>query len=347
VAIETPVAPMLARLARELPVGPLWRYEPKWDGFRALLVRDGDTVEIWSRNARPLARYFPEIVAAVRTVVGHDAVLDGELLVLTDAGADFAGLMSRLHPAASRVERLARERPARFLLFDALSVGGHDLRARPFDRRRAELDRLVPGGRGRVAVTPTTTDPDVARAWLDETGGSGVDGVVAKDGTSPYEPGRRTMVKVKSERTMDCVVAGARAFAEGDVASLLLGLYHDDRLLHVGVASGMRAALRRQLRDDLFPLSTSLAGHPWERGYALEGGAMGRLKGAAGRWTPEMALDWVPLRPERVCEVAHEQLDGWRLRHPARFLRWRPDRDPRSCTLEQLGGVAEPPSAAT
>jgi ATP-dependent DNA ligase len=331
-----PIDPMLARLARTLPDGDEWRYEPKWDGFRALVVRDGDAVELWSRNRRSLGRYFPELADAVHDGVADDTVVDGEIIVTTEHGPDFAALMSRLHPAASRVARLAREQPARLVLFDLLADRGVDVRASTFDERRAALAALAPHDAARVTVTPITRDRRDAQRWLEAPAGSGVDGVVAKHAQSIYEAGRRTMVKVKAERTMDCVVAGARTFDDGDVASLLLGLYDDDVLRHVGVASGMGKALRAQLRRDLEPLVTDLATHPWAHGFALEGGPMGRLKGAAGRWTPDLPLDWIPLAPVLVCEVAFDQVDGYRLRHPARFRRWRPDRDAESCTLEQL-----------
>jgi ATP-dependent DNA ligase len=331
-----PIEPMLARLARALPTGGEWRYEPKWDGFRALIVRDGDAVELWSRNQRPLGRYFPELVDAVQRELTHDVVLDGELIVVTDRGADFAALMGRLHPAASRAARLAQEQPAGLVLFDALADDGVDLRRHGFDERRRALEAVAPVESTRISVTPIARDEQTARHWLPAPPGSGIDGVVAKDGASTYESGRRVMVKVKTERTMDCVVAGARTFDDGGVASLLLGLYDRGVLRHVGVASSMGKSLRAQVRGDLEPYMTELATHPWSEGFALEGGPMGRLKGAAGRWTPDLPLDWIPLAPVRVCEVAYDQVDGSRLRHPARFRRWRPDRDPESCTVEQL-----------
>jgi ATP-dependent DNA ligase len=336
IPFAVPIEPMLARLTRSLPIGDEWRYEPKWDGFRALVARDDDAVELWSRNRRPLGRYFPELVDAVHHDVRDGVVLDGEIVVVTEHGADFAALMGRLHPAASRAARLAREQPAHLVLFDALADGGVDLRDRTFDTRRHTLEALASKEPTRVTVTPLTRDPVTAQHWLEAPPGSGIDGVVAKHAESTYEPGRRAMVKVKAERTMDCVVAGARTFDDGGVASLLLGLYDRGVLRHVGVASSMGKSLRAQLRRDLEPFATDLATHPWARGFALEGGPMGRLKGAAGRWTPDLPLDWVPIAPVRVCEVAYDQVDGHRLRHPARFRRWRPDRDPESCTVEQL-----------
>ena len=340
---DGPVAPMLARLARELPRGPEWRYEPKWDGFRAMVWRDGDDVELWSRNERPLGRYFPELVDAITAMATTRVVLDGEVMVPTDGGFDFVTLMGRLHPAPSRVRRLAQEHPACFVAFDVLARDRSDLRARPFTRRRLELEAIV-GDTDRIGATPITDDPELASTWLDVAPGSGIDGVVAKEASLPYSSGARAMVKVKHERTMDCVVGGVRFDVAGDgVVSLLLGLYDDaGELRHIGVASGMSRARRVQLAHDVAPYATGLGGHPWEAGFALEGGAIGRLRGSAGRWTPEMPLDWVPLRPEPVVEVAYEHPDaGWRLRHPARFRRWRPDRDARSCTVDQLTGGRE------
>jgi ATP-dependent DNA ligase len=270
-------------------------------------------------------------------------VLDGELVVLAGGALDFAALMARLHPAASRAARLARETPAVFVAFDALVVGGEDLRARGFAVRRARLERLLRRTPSpHVVPTPATDDPAVARAWFARFRGNGVDGVVAKDRTRRYEPGRRTMVKVKAARTADCVVAGFRHFAgETAVASLLLGLHDGGRLVHFGVASQFRETDRRALFAELRPLVVPLVGHPWEEGFGLERSPLGRLHGAAGRWSPaEMEPDWIPVRPARVCEVAYDVVDGRRLRYPARFVRWRPDRDPGSCRLDQLDDAA-------
>jgi ATP-dependent DNA ligase len=320
---------MLARLVRELPEGDGLTYEPKWDGFRAVaFCRSGD-VDLRSRNQRPLARYFPEVVDALR---GIDAVLDGELLVHTAHGFDFEALMARLHPAASRVERLRHETPATFVVFDALAVGDEDLRDLPFAERRARLEALP------VTLTPSTTDPDVARQWLARAGGTAVDGVVVKPVDLRYQPGKRAMVKVKPERTVDCVVAGFRFHADTRaVGSLLLGLWDDGgRLRHVGVASSFGGERREQLAVELAGHVGPLEGHPWERGFDIGRSPLGRLRGAAGRWTPDLELDWVPLRIELVAEVAYGQIDVDRFRHPARFLRWRPDRDPASCSIHQL-----------
>ena len=344
--LRPPLAPMLARLVRALPTGPGLVYEPKWDGFRSLAFRTDPSgeVDLRSRNDRPLARYFPELVDAF-TAVDGPWVIDGEIVVPGPGGFDFAALLARLHPAASRVERLRRETPASFVAFDLLAAGGADLRDRPFSERRGRLEELLAGAGPPLHVTVCTTDPAVAAGWL-RLGGGGVDGVVAKASDLRYEPGRRVMVKVKPERTADCVVAGFRVFGGRpgtEISSLLLGV-HDPagELCHVGVAGGGDATARAALRRDLAPLVTGLAGHPWEGGFGLGPSPLGRLKGAAGRWTPDLEQDWVPVRPVLVAEVAYDQVDGDRFRHPARFRRWRPDRDPASCTFDQF----EPPESA-
>jgi ATP-dependent DNA ligase len=332
-----PVEPMLARLARELPLDG-YVYEPKWDGFRCLGFRDGDEVDLRSRNQRPLARYFPEVVAALVSVPERRFVLDGELVVVGENALDFVALLARLHPAASRVERLRHETPASFVAFDLLWAGGDDLRGRPFAERRARLEELLQDVGAPVALTPTTEDADVAATWLDR-----LEGVVAKHRDLRYEEGRRAMVKVKREHTADCVVAGFRWLVDRPLpSSLLLGLYDDDGLLrHVGIASGFSESRRHELLGQVRPLAVPLAGHPWEGGFLLAGSPTGRLKGAAGRWTPEeMEQDWTPVEPQLVAEVAYDQVDDFRLRHAARFHRWRPDLDPRSCTLEQLATAA-------
>jgi ATP-dependent DNA ligase len=334
--VEPPLAPMLARLQRELPLGP-YVYEPKWDGFRCLAFRDGDDVDLRSRHGRPLARYFPEVTAALRSLDRDGFVLDGEIVLEADR-FDFAALLARLHPAASRVERLSAETPATLIAFDLLALGDADLRARPFEERRSLLENLVGEGTSALRVTQLTDDPDVAARWLERSHGSGVDGVVAKRRDAPYEAGLRAMVKVKHERTADCVVAGFRWLVDRPLpSSLLLGLYDaGGELRHIGVASAFAEHQRRALLEELEPLAVMLAGHPWEHGFLVAGSPVGRLKGAAGRWTPEMEQDWVPVAPTRVCEVAYDHVDRDRFRHPARFRRWRPDRDPRSCTFEQF-----------
>ncbi|HET7471632.1 MAG TPA: ATP-dependent DNA ligase [Candidatus Limnocylindrales bacterium] len=350
-AVEPPIAPMLARLTRELPAGPM-TYEPKWDGFRCLAWVDAAAVELRSRHDRPLARYFPEVVGALRAALaGTDgAVLDGELIVdersdLPAAEPAFERLMRRLHPAASRVERLSAETPARFVAFDVLAIGSEDLRGHPFVERRQRLERLLAGaGDARVGLTPATRDPDVAERWLEGALGPGVDGVVAKPDAISYEPGRRTMIKVKRLRTADCVLAGIRVAPGPAVSSLLLGLYDAaDELRHVGAVIQLPVADRIALVAELEPLAVSLDDHPWRDGFAIGRSPLGRLPGSAARWTPDMDHDWVPLRPERVVEVGFDQVDGDRFRHPARFVRWRPDREATSCRLDQItGGVRVP-----
>jgi bifunctional non-homologous end joining protein LigD len=329
---------MLARLERDLPSGPGYVYEPKWDGFRCLVFRCGEDVDMRSRNNRPLARYFPELVGAFRSLPEPRLVLDGELLVVRDGQYDFGALLARLHPAASRVDRLAGETPATYVAFDILAVDGRDLRGDPFAHRRAILEGVGRDLPSSVVITPATPHADVARRWLD--GAPGLDGVVAKRTDLPYQPGTRALVKVKLERSADCVVAGFRVFPDGAVASLLLGVYGDGALHHVGVVSQLAEEQRQTLYECLRPLITSLVGHPWQHGFGLEGSSLGRLKGAAGRWTPGLPLDWIPVRPQVVCEVAYDHLDRLRFRNPARLRRWRPDRDARSCGVEQFGGVA-------
>jgi ATP-dependent DNA ligase len=332
--VSPPVAPMLARLARELPADLL--YEPKWDGFRCVVFRDGGEIDIRSRHDRPLSRYFPELVDAFAALPEPRFVLDGEAVVPADGGFDFTALLARLHPAASRVERLRLETPAAFIAFDILARAEEDLRDRPFVRRRAELERLLAGAPAPLHVTPMTADAEEAAHWLDVR--SGIDGVVARDPHLPYRPGERALVKVKRERTADCVVAGFRLFEDRPLpSSLLLGLYDaTGALRHVGLASSFAEAERQKLLEAVAPLATPLDEHPWRDGFLLEGSRMGRMKGAAAKWTPAMGLDWVPVTPRLVCEVAYDHLDGDRFRHPARFRRFRPDRDAASCTFEQF-----------
>jgi ATP-dependent DNA ligase len=274
--------------------------------------------------------------------------VDGEILLADnadDAGeAEFARLMSRLHPAARRVERLRREIPARFVAFDAVAVGSRDLRDEPFLDRRAALERLLPGVDRVISVTTSTRDPERAREWLDHRK-HGIDGVVAKPDDLPYEQGRRSMIKVKRLRTADCVVAGLRATKARGVTALLLGVYDAaGALRHVGSVSQLKAADRRSFVSELRGLAIPLEQHPWRDGFTIEPSALGRLPGSAARWTPEMEHDWLPLRPERVIEVGFDQVDGDRFRHPARFLRWRPDRTAASCTIDQI--TVEPDLAA-
>ncbi len=352
---------MLARLTRELPRGDL-TYEPKWDGFRCLAFIDDAEIDLRSRHDRPLARYFPEIVdafAQLRAAAGRTLTLDGEIVLesrtgrrsgdgggTADAPGEFADLMSRLHPAASRVERLSRETPARYVAFDLLGDGGTDLRRAGYLERRTRLESLfaLPGIRDRIGLTPATRDPAVANRWFGAAG-IGIDGVVAKADDLPYVPGRRSMIKVKLDRTADCVLAGWRPLPGGAVSSLLLGLYDDAaELRHVGVVTQLPTADRIAFARDFERLEIPLDEHPWRRGFLIGQSPLGRLKGSAARWTPDMEHDWVPLRPERVVEVGYDQVDVDRFRHPARFRRWRPDRTPDSCRLEQITGAAAVPS---
>ncbi len=341
---------MLAKLARELPtsggkLGDLL-YEPKWDGFRAIVFRAGDDVEIGSRNEKPLTRYFPDLLEPLRTNLPERCVIDGEVVIATERGLDFDRLSLRIHPAASRVAMLAEETPASFVAFDLLAEGDTDLRAQPFRERRARLEAALEKSRAPVFLTPATTDRDTAAEWFERFEGAGLDGVVAKPLDGVYEEGKRTMQKVKHLRTADCVVGGFRFHKDGvGVGSLLLGLYdHDGVLHHVGVASSFSTTARTELLADVEPYRDgALDDHPW-RGWAEadatasgESAATGqRRPGAQSRWNAGKDLSWEPLRLELVAEVAYEHLQGDRFRHTARFQRWRPDRTPDSCTYEQL-----------
>jgi ATP-dependent DNA ligase len=340
----TVIAPMLARLVRELPSNDDYVFEPKWDGFRCLACHAGDAIELHSRHGNPLGRYFPEIVAALTRVQPAPWVIDGELLACVNGRFDFAALMGRLHPASSRVQELARRTPAIFVAFDLVMLGGEDLAGAGFAERRRRLESDLRGVEPPIYVTPATEDRELAARWLAQFCGGGLDGVVAKHRELSYQPGKRAMLKVKHERTAECVVAGMRLDDDPpSVASLLLGLYGDGGALeHIGVVSSFPRTQRIALVGELAPLAAPLGGHPWERGFLLAGGPMGRLKGAAGRWMPGMPLDWVPLRPERVAEVSYTQVDAHRLRHPAKLVRWRPDRDPGSCHIDQLDSPAPP-----
>lgn len=341
--VSPPLAPMLARAVAEVPEGG-YAYEPKWDGFRCLAFRDGDEVDLRSRHDRGLARYFPEVVEGLLALPATRFVLDGEIVPAVPGGFDFAALMRRLHPSATRVARLRQELPAAFVAFDLLAIGESSLLDRPFADRRAELQTLLAGfDRAPILLTPTSTDAAIAHAWLSTATGAGVDGVVAKPLGEPYAPGRRTMLKVKAVRTADCVVAGVRLGKNGLVGTLLLGLYDEaGGLRHVGVVMSMAAGERREATTRLFPLRMPIEAHPWRDGFLMTASPIGRLKGSAGRWTPDMELDWAPLRPEAVVEVAFTQVDEDRFRHPARLVRWRPDRPPDSCRLDQLA-IARPP----
>jgi ATP-dependent DNA ligase len=334
---------MLAKLTRELPTGDAWAYEPKWDGFRCIVFRDGDDVELGSRNERPLTRYFPEILGPLRDALPAQAVVDGELVIATHDGLDFDLLSQRIHPAESRVNKLAAETPVSFVAFDLLAEGDEDLRPLPFSQRRARLERILKSAKAPVHLTPLTTDAATAEQWFDRFEGAGLDGVVAKRLDDTYQEDKRTMAKVKHLRTADCVVAGYREHKDGGgVGSLLLGLYDDSGTLHhVGVASSFAAPMRKELKAEVQPLEQDARrDHPWKEWAAHGGGEVPetgqRMPGAPSRWNAKKDMTWTPLRPERVAEVAYEHLQGDRFRHTARFQRWRPDRDPSSCTYAQL-----------
>lgn len=349
--IEPPLAPMLALRVAELPPEATgWTFEPKWDGFRALVFRDGGEIFIQSRDGRPLARYFPELLEPLAAQLPPRCVLDGEIVIAGDRGLDFEALQLRLHPAESRVKRLAAEIPAAIVVFDLLAVGERDLRATPFAERRALLERLLADARAPLHLTPATTDRDVARDWFERFEGAGLDGVMAKRADGRYEPGKRVMLKVKHERDCDCVVAGFRwhkGSEETAVGSLLLGLFDAAGTLHhVGVCGSFTAARRKELVATLAPLRMDdLAGHPWAD-WATGATEATRRPGAESRWSQGKDLSWVPLRPERVAEVAYDHMQGRRFRHTAQFRRWRPDRAPRDCTFAQLEVVAPAELAA-
>jgi ATP-dependent DNA ligase len=331
---------MLAKLSRTLPDGEGLLYEPKWDGFRCIVFRDGDDVELGSRNERPLTRYFPELVDALRANLPDRCVIDGEVVIATEHGLDFDALQQRIHPAASRVRLLAEETPSSYIAFDCLALDDTDLRAQPFGERRAALERALTDAQPPIYLTPITADRDVAADWFQRFEGAGLDGVVAKSVTLTYREDERVMVKVKHERTADFVVAGFRWHKSGPVVgSLLLGLYDDTGdLRHVGVIGAFPMDQRRSLVDELAPYRDGAAdGHPWARWAELEAHTEGRrLPGATSRWNAKKDLSFELLRPELVVEAAYEHMQGDRLRHAAQFRRWRPDRDPRSCTYEQL-----------
>ena len=335
-----PVSPMLAKSVKEIP--PAASYEPKWDGFRSICFRDGDEVELGSRNERPMTRYFPELVAAVTAELPDRCVIDGEIVVATGQGLDFEALQQRIHPANSRVRMLAEKTPASFIAFDLLALGDDDYTRRPFSERRAALvDALAVSATDSTAsihVTPATTDLATAQRWFEEFEGAGLDGVIAKPLTITYQPDKRVMFKIKHERTADCVVAGYRVHKSGGdtIGSLLLGLYQDDgQLASVGVIGAFPMAERRRLFTELQPLVTDFDDHPWNWA-AHEAGERTPRKNEFSRWNAGKDLSFVPLRPERVVEVRYDHMEGRRFRHTAQFSRWRPDRDPLSCTYDQL-----------
>jgi ATP-dependent DNA ligase len=345
-----PVEPMLAKSVPKLPVEPGMTYEPKWDGFRCIVFRDGAEVELASRGGKTLTRYFPEVVEHVREQLPARSVIDGELVVIRrDDGAspklDFELLGQRIHPAASRIAMLAEATPASFIAFDILALDGDDFSTLGYRERRQRLETALAKVRPPVYLTPVTTDPAVGQQWFETFEGAGLDGVVAKSADVPYEPGKRLMYKVKHARTADAVVAGFRWHKDGPiVGSLLLGLYDDDgRLHHVGVSASFTRERRAELVDELAPYREGVEDHPWNWGAASlaekaeAAAAEGqRLPGGLSRWSGKKNLEFVPLRPELVVEVGYDAMEGDRFRHTAQFKRWRPDREPRSCTYEQL-----------
>jgi ATP-dependent DNA ligase len=330
---------MLAKLADELPPAGTWLYEPKWDGFRALVFRGVDDVYIQSRDSRPLDRYFPELHETLIERLPKNCVLDGEIVIATPRGLDFDALQLRLHPAESRVAKLAKETPASFVAFDLLAEGGRDLRAAPQAERRRLLEKLLQKARPPLYLTPATRDRAIAQDWLTRFEGAGLDGVIAKPEAAPYQPGKRAMIKVKHARTADCVVAGFRWHKSGKdaIGSLLLGLYDDNGVLqHVGVTSAFTTATRKQLAKELAPLrKEAMQDHPW-RDWAGAAAESNRMPGAQSRWSAGKDLSWEPLRIERVCEVKYDHMQGDRFRHAAIFLRWRPDKRPTDCRYDQL-----------
>jgi ATP-dependent DNA ligase len=331
-----PVSPMLSKSITSIP--PNASYEPKWDGFRSICFRDGDDVEFGSRNERPLTRYFPELVAAAIAELPDRCVIDGEIVLAGVHGLNFEALQQRIHPADSRVRMLAEQTPASFIAFDLLALNDADLTGRPFVERRAALVQALAGSGPSFHVTPATTDQATAQRWFAEFEGAGLDGVIAKPLTVTYQPDKRVMFKIKHQRTADCVVAGYRLHKSGEdaIGSLLLGLYKDDgTLASVGVIGAFPMAERRQLLTELQALVTSFDEHPWNWAAQMTGERTPR-RNEGSRWNAGKDLSFVPLRPELVVEVRYDHMEGERFRHTAQFNRWRPDREPHSCTYAQL-----------
>jgi ATP-dependent DNA ligase len=335
-----PIEPMLAKIADELPTQDGFLFEPKWDGFRAIVFRQGQETYIQSRDLRPLNRYFPELESALTQALPKGCVIDGEIVVVGASGLDFDALQQRLHPAASRVAKLAKETPAAFVAFDLLAAGGKSTMELPQSERRIRLERLLGQASKPIYLTPMTRDRALAQEWLQRFEGAGLDGVVAKPETTLYLPGKRAMLKIKHARTADCVVAGFRWYRDTQdaIGSLLLGLYDDaGALQHVGVTSSFTMAMRRELADELGPLrKDALKDHPWHDWAAANDDNVNRMPGGQSRWSAGKDLSWEAVRPERVCEVKYDHLQGNRFRHAAVFLRWRPDKPPQDCRYDQL-----------
>jgi ATP-dependent DNA ligase len=340
--VNPPLLPMLAKRVEDLPPGDDWIFEPKWDGFRALIFRDNDEIFIQSRDEKPLNRYFPEVEEALRLALPSRCVLDGEIVIVRDGELDFDSLQLRLHPAASRVKLLSSQIPASVVFFDLLCEGGRDLRNEPFQTRRRQLESLLSSAAPPIHLTPATQDRALASDWFRRFEGAGLDGVVAKQVSGVYEPNKRVMLKIKHERDCDCVVAGFRWHKKGDrtlVGSLLLGLFDDaGALQHVGVCASFSTTKRKELADFLAPYrENALASHPWGH-WADHGGdeEPKRMPGGQSRWSQGKDLSWEPLRPELVVEVAYDHMQGNRFRHTAQFRRWRADKKPTDCTYTQL-----------
>jgi len=344
--VMPPILPMLAKtttLEKVLALLPHVQIEPKWDGFRCIVFKDGDEVELASRNTKPLTRYFPELVEAMRTQLPERCVLDGEIFVAVGPRLEFEVLQERIHPAASRIKLLAEQTPASYVAFDLLAIGDTDWTGRPFGERRAELERALGGlpEDGPCHLTRTSTDPRLAEEWFNVFEGAGLDGVVAKPLGSPYEPNKRAMLKIKHERTADVVLAGYREHKTSTpdqplIGSLLLGLYDGGELQHVGVSASFTAARRAELWQELQPLVCPIEEHPWGRWQEFLVANPGRQPGTQSRWSQGKDLSFTPLRPERVIEVKYDAMEGRRFRHTAHFKRWRTDRDPESCGYDQL-----------
>ena len=335
--VMPPVSPMLAKSVPEIPTGNL-SFEPKWDGFRSIVFRDGDEVEIGSRNEKPMTRYFPEVVEAIKANMPERCVIDGEIVVVVGARLEFEVLQQRIHPAVSRVTMLSKETPASFIAFDLLALDDIDYTSRPFEERRAALEQALSKAKAPIHLTPATRDHAVAERWFSQFEGAGLDGVVAKPLAGTYQPDKRTMFKIKHQRTADCVVAGYRVHKSGPdiIGSLLLGLYKDDgELASVGVIGAFPLARRKSLFTEMQPYVTSFDDHPWAWAKEEEGVRTPR-NSEFSRWNVGKDLSFIPLRPELVVEVRYEHMEGDRFRHTAQFNRWRPDRDPKSCTYEQL-----------
>jgi len=337
--VMPPVPPMLAKPVKSIPDGAM-SFEPKWDGFRSIVFRDSDEVEIGSRKEKPMNRYFPELVEAILANLPERCVIDGEVIVIGSSGdrLDFGALQQRIHPADSRVRLLAEQTPARFVAFDLLALGDTDYTQRPFAERRDALVAALSSAAPPIHITAATTDRAVAERWFHQFEGAGLDGLIAKPLDGRYEPDKRTMFKVKHERTADCVVAGYRVHKSGPdrIGSLLLGLYNDEGVLaSVGVIGAFPMERRRELFEEMQALVTSFDDHPWAWAKQEEGARTPR-NSEGSRWAAGKDLSFTPLRPERVVEVRYDHMEGVRFRHPPQFVRWRPDREPRSCTYEQL-----------